>query len=100
MANYTGWLLGALVIPVYILTNVRITYSAAPKVLSVFNQIDDGIQTNKTNKMKRNERNETKRTTGEDTYAGGGNPPFAQAPPLVRFVSFRSFRFILFVLFV
>ena len=68
-------------------------YSAAPKVLSVFNQIDDGIQTNKTNKMKRNERNETKQTTGEDTYGGGGPPPRAGSPA-------RSFGFILFVLFV
>ena len=47
--------------------------------------------------MKRNERNETKRTTGEDTYAGGGTPP-SRRPPR-SFVSFRFVRFVSFCLF-
>ena len=47
--------------------------------------------------MKRNERNETKRTTGEDTYAGGGTPPSRRLPR--SFVSFRFVRFVSFCLF-
>ena len=49
--------------------------------------------------MKRNERNETKRTTGEDTYAGGGEPPLRAGSPArsFRFVSFVSFHFVCFV---
>ena len=48
--------------------------------------------------MKRNERNETKRTTGEDTYAGGEPPLRAGSPARsFRFVSFVSFHFVCFV---
>ena len=49
------------------------------------------------NEKQKNERNETKRTTGEDTYAGGETPPSRRLPR--SFVSFRFVRFVSFCLF-